>query len=319
MGDYLKDRVAIVTGSGRGLGRAHALALAAEGAKLVINDLGVEPDGSGGAIAPADEVVAEIRENGGEAVASYESVADFDAAGRIVGTAMETFGRVDILVNNAGIFRHKLFWELSEEEWDHVMDVHLGGTFNMCRHAVPVMMDQRYGRIVNTSSSQWRNPEGRANYGAAKGAITSLTWGLAFELRNHGITVNAIAPMGATRAYDDMTYKDTLLDAGLDRIKDPGEQGTNRAGPEYASPTVVWLAGEDAANVNGLVFRLGSGKVARYSHPTEARSLNRDWRTEGIWPLSELRELLPETLLLGPTRPPFVPEFKPTTRPGSNA
>jgi NAD(P)-dependent dehydrogenase (short-subunit alcohol dehydrogenase family) len=307
MGDLLKGRVAIVTGAGRGLGREHAIALAAEGASVVVNDLGVERDGTGGTGAPADEVVALIRERGGEAVANYESVADYAAAGRIIAAAVDNYGRLDILVNNAGIFRHQLFWELTEEDWDNVIGVHLKGTFNTCHHAVPVMMEQGYGRIINTSSSQWRNPEGRANYGAAKGGIVSLTWALAFELRNHGITVNSIAPMGATRAFGDTAYRDMLVDAGLERKKDPAEQGTNRAAPEFVSPTVVYLASEQAKDINGIVFRVGSGKVGRYSHPTEMNTIYRDWKTEGTWPIAELETILPNTLLAGDTKAPFIP------------
>jgi NAD(P)-dependent dehydrogenase (short-subunit alcohol dehydrogenase family) len=307
MGDLLKGRVAIVTGSGRGIGREHALALAAEGAKVVVNDAGVGRDGSGGAIGPADEVVALIREAGGEAVASYDSVADFAAAEHIVRTAIDTYGRLDILVNNAGIFRHKLFHEMTEDEWDTVIGVHLKGTFNMCRHAVGFMMAQGYGRIINTTSSQWRNPEGRANYGAAKGGVVSLTWDLAFELRNHGITVNAIAPMGATRAFGDNSYREMLAAAGLDRKKDPTEQGDNRAPAEYVSPTVVYLATEHAKEINGLVFRVGSGKIGRYSHPTEVQSMHRDWRTQGKWTVEELARLLPSSLLADGTKAPFIP------------
>ena len=307
MGDLLKGRVAIVTGAGRGLGREHAIALAAEGASVVVNDLGVERDGTGGTGAPADEVVALIKERGGEAVASYESVADYAAAGRIIAAAVDNYDRLDILVNNAGIFRHQLFWEMTEEDWDNVINVHLKGTFNTCHQAVPLMMDQRYGRIINTSSSQWRNPEGRGNYGAAKGGIVSLTWALAFELRNHGITVNSIAPMGATRASGDTSYRDMLVDAGLDRKKDPAEQGDNRAAPEFVSPTVVYLASEQAGNINGIVFRVGSGKVGRYSHPTEMNTIYRDWKTEGTWPIDELEALLPNTLLAGETKAPFIP------------
>ena len=318
MGDLLKGRVAIVTGGGRGLGREHAIALAAEGACVVVNDLGVERDGAGGSASPADEVVALIREGGGEAIANYESVADYVSAGRIVASAIDEFGRLDILVNNAGIFRHKLFWEMTEDEWDTVINVHLKGTFNTCHHAAPVMMAQRYGRIINTSSSQWRNPEGRANYGAAKGGIVSLTWALAFELRNHGITVNAIAPMGATRAFGDNTYREMLVEADLDRIKDPAEQGDNRAAPEFVSPTVVYLASEQAEDINGVVFRVGSGKVGRYSHPSEMNSIHRDWRTEGPWPVDELVEILPNTLLVGETRAPFILPAKRSVQGGNS-
>ena len=310
MGNALEGKVAIVTGSGRGsgrgIGRAHAIALAAEGARVVVNDIGVERDGTGGARAPADEVVALIRESGGEAVASYDSVAVFDEAARIVQTAVETYGRLDILVNNAGIFRHRLFHEMSVQEWDTVLDVHLRGTFNTCRHAVPVMMAQKYGRIINTASSQWRNPEGRANYGAAKGAIVSLTWELAFELRKHDITVNAIAPMAATRSFGDNGYRDMLAAAGLDRKKDPSEQGDNRAAPEFVSPAVVWLASDAAADVTGLVFRVGSGKVGVYTHPTEMRSVQKDWRSGGPWTFDELTAVMPG-LLGEDTKAPFIP------------
>ena len=308
MGDLLKGRVAVVTGAGRNIGRAHALALAAEGAKVVVNDLGVARDGqTGGSPAAADAVVAQIREGGGEAVASYASVADYEGAGRTVRTAVDTFGRLDILVNNAGIFRHKLFHTMTEDEWDSVLNVHLKGTFNTCHHAVPLMMEQRYGRIINTASSQWRNPEGRANYGAAKGGIVSLTWALAFELQNHGITVNAIAPMARTPEGGDGGYRGMLESAGLNRKKDPAEQGEGRAGPEYNSPVVVYLASDAAEGVTGIIFRTGSGKVGRYSHPTEVRSVYRDWRTEGVWTMDELRDVLPSTVLAGERKAPFIP------------
>ncbi len=307
MGNMLEGRTAIVTGSGRGIGREHAIALAEEGANVVVNDIGVERDGAGGSRAPADEVVALIREHGGNAVASYDDVSDYAAAGNLIKTAVDNFGRLDILVNNAGTFQYRLFHELTEAEWDGLMGVHLFGTFNTCHHAVPLMMAQRYGRIVNTASSQWRNPEGRGNYGAAKGAIVSLTWGLAFELRNHNISVNAIAPMGATRGWGDETYRNMLAGAGLDRKKDPAEQGTNRAGPEFVSPTVVFLASEQAGNINGVVFRVGSGKVARYSHPTEERTLYREGGNETPWTLDELDVALPSTVVGGPTKAPFIP------------
>jgi NAD(P)-dependent dehydrogenase (short-subunit alcohol dehydrogenase family) len=307
MGNLLAGKVAIVTGSGRGIGREHAIALADEGARIVVNDIGVERDGTGGAHGPADEVVAHIREGGGDAVASYDDVSDYEAAGSLIKTAVDSFGRLDILVNNAGTFQYRLFHDLSEEQWDGLLGVHLYGTFNTCHHAAKVMMAQRYGRIINTASSQWRNPEGRANYGAAKGAIVSLTWGLAFELRNHGITVNAIAPMGATRGFGDETYRNMLADAGLDRKKDAAEQGDNRAAPEFVSPTVVYLASDRAKDINGVVFRVGSGKVGRYSHPTEIRTLYREAGNETPWTLDELDDLLQSTVLSGETKAPFIP------------
>jgi NAD(P)-dependent dehydrogenase (short-subunit alcohol dehydrogenase family) len=307
MGDYLKDKVAIVTGSGRGIGRAHAMALAAEGAKVVVNDPGVERNGSGGTIAPADEVVALIRENGGDAVANYNSVAVFDEAAELIKTATDRYGRLDILVNNAGIAREGLFHQISEEDFDAVIGVHLKGTFNTCRHAIPIMMEQRYGRIVNTASSQWRNPEGRTAYGAAKGGIVSLTWDLAFELRNHGITVNAIAPMAQTRAFDGYTHPEMLAEGGLTTKKAGDELTTDRPGGEHVSPMVVYLASDLAAGITGRIFRSGSGKIGIYSHPTEERAINKDWRNQGKWTLDELRRLMPSSLLFDDSTAPFIP------------
>lgn len=307
MGDYLKDKVAIVTGSGRGIGRAHAMALAAEGAKVVVNDPGVERDGSGGTQSPADEVVAIIRENGGDAVADYHSVANFSATESLIGTAVDTYGHLDILVNNAGIAREGLFHQISEEDFDAVVGVHLKGTFNTCRHAVPVMMEQGYGRIINTASSQWRNPEGRSAYAAAKGAIVSLTWDLAFELRNHGITVNAIAPMAQTRAFENYTHPQMLADAGLAAKKAGDELTTDRPGGEHVSPMVVYLASDLASHVTGLIFRSGSGKIGVYTHPSEVRMINKDWRVKGKWTVEELSKLIPASLLLDGSKAPFIP------------
>jgi len=307
MGDLLKGRVALVTGAGRGIGRAHAHALAAEGARIVVNDPGVEADGSGSARAPADDVVAEIAAQSGEAVANYESVADFEGARRMVQMAVDNFGRLDILVNNAGIFQYHLIHETPKESWDMMMGVHLDGMFNTCRHAAPIMMGQGHGRIINTTSSQWRNPEARAAYGAAKGGVVSLTWNLAFELRNHGITANAIAPMASTRTAGDTTYRSYLERAELTRKKPPDEQVEGRAAPEYASPLVVYLASDEASHVNGLVFRAGSGKIGLYSHPVVVSSIHRDWRKDGPWTVDELRDILPGTLLAGETKAPFIP------------
>ncbi|MDA1216177.1 MAG: SDR family NAD(P)-dependent oxidoreductase [Chloroflexi bacterium] len=306
MGAYLRDKVAIITGSGRGIGRAEALAFAAEGAKVVVNDVGVESDGTGGSRSPADDVVAEIKALGGEAVASYDSVAEYDAAGKIIATALDAFGRLDILVNNAAIFSDVLFTDLTEAEWDRMIAVDLKGVFNTCKHAVPVMIEQGYGRIINTASSQWRNPEGRAAYAAAKGGVVSLTWDLAWELRNHGITVNAVAPMAATRGWLQLdSYYENVAAAGLE-LKKPAYE-TARPSAEYVPPMVVYLASDLASNVNGRVFRIGSGKVGIYSHPTEVTSVFKDHEQKGPWTLEELEHILPGTVLSGETKAPHIP------------
>jgi NAD(P)-dependent dehydrogenase (short-subunit alcohol dehydrogenase family) len=172
MDGFLSGKVAVVTGAGRGIGRAEAIALAQAGASVIVNDLGVELSGSGESQGPADEVVAEIIEQGGRAAANYESVADFAGAGRIVQQAIDTFGRLDILVNNAGILGPDTLDEHSPEEFNRVISIHLGGTFNTCKHAVPHMKAQNYGRIINTVSNAWNLPTGRVGYAAAKGVGT---------------------------------------------------------------------------------------------------------------------------------------------------
>src|SRR5437870_680158 len=200
MGDMLAGRVAVVTGGGRGIGRGVARALAAAGAKVVVNDYGVAVDGRAPSTGPAFDVVAEIERDGGEAVASPDSVAEWEGAGRIVGTALSRFGRIDILVTCAGILRDRMVFNMSEEEWDAVLAVHLKGTFNCIRHACTHMREQRSGRIVTFSSGSglFGNP-GQANYGAAKSAIGGLTKVAARDLGRYGVTVNAICPVAGTR------------------------------------------------------------------------------------------------------------------------
>jgi len=238
----LDGRVAIVTGSGRGIGREIALELARNGAKLVINDAGVEVDGRGGSEDPAAQVCKEIEQLGGEAVPNYGDVSSFAEAEGIVKAALDAFGTLDILVNNAGILRDRSLLKMSEEEYDAVIAVHQKGTFNVTRHAAPVMKEKGYGRIINiTSSAGLRGNFGQTNYGGAKAAIAGMTLTWAIELGKYGITANAFAPSGVTR----MTTG--LLAADPEKI--PPEMN-----PALNAPMIAFLASEEAAHVNGQVL-----------------------------------------------------------------
>ncbi len=299
MGDRLKDRGAVVTGAGRGIGREIALALAAEGAKVVVVDPGVSRGGEGADVAPADEVVAEIKKRGGVAVASYSSVADFKAAEEIIRSCVENFGRLDILVNPAGILRERMIWNLSEEDWDAVIKVHLYGTYNMCHWAAGVMRQQRSGRIINITSPAWLGTVGQSNYGAAKGGIVSFTRALALELGRYGVTANVVAPGAiATRMMLDEGVKAGMkrrLEAGLITLKDYEIQ-LNMPGPEHVPPIVVYLATDEAVNINGKVFSATRGKIGVYSEPVEVKAI---FNQGEIWSLDQLIDLIPNTLLVG--------------------
>ncbi|HEX9774121.1 MAG TPA: SDR family NAD(P)-dependent oxidoreductase [Actinomycetota bacterium] len=238
----LDGRVAVVTGSGRGIGRDIALELARQGAKLVINDAGVDVDGRGGSEDPAAQVCKEIEQLGGDAVPNYGDVSKWAEAEGIVTTAVDSFGTIDILVNNAGILRDKSLVKMEEAEFDAVIAVHLKGTFNVTRHAAPIMKEKGYGRIVNiTSSAGLRGNFGQTNYSAAKAGIAGMTLTWAIELAKYGVTVNAYAPSGVTR----MT---TGLLPGAENKIPP------QMDPKHNGPMIAFLASEKAAHVNGQVL-----------------------------------------------------------------
>lgn len=237
------DRVAIVTGAGAGLGRAYALELAKRGARVVVNDLGGTRDGSGASSGPADEVVQEILSTGGQAVASYDSVATPEGGEAIVRKAVETFGRVDILINNAGILRDKTFAKMGSAEWDAVMAVHLNGAYNVSRPAFVKMRENGYGRIlVTTSAAGLYGNFGQTNYSAAKMALIGLMNALKLEGQKHDIKVNAIAPIAATRLTEDILPPDLLA-----KLK-----------PEFVTPLAVYLCSEQCP-VTGAVYNAGMG------------------------------------------------------------
>lgn len=255
MSRLCEGRVAVVTGAGRGIGREHALSLARHGAKVVVNDLGGDVDGTGGDLSPAEQVVAEITAMGGEAIANGENVADFDGAGRMIRAAIDTFGDIHVVVNNAGILRDRMLSNMTEAEWDAVINVHLKGTFAPSRHAVAYWRDRAKagepvsGRIINTTSVSgiYGNP-GQTNYGAAKAGIASFTNILALEVARYGVTVNAVAPAALTRMTENL---------GMGQ---GSEEDKAAMAPHWIAPIVTWLASEEAAGVTGRVFE-ASGRV----------------------------------------------------------
>jgi len=252
----LQGKVAVITGSGAGLGREYALLFAKEGAKVVVNDPGCNRDGTG-AGQVADDVVKEIQAAGGEAVANYLPVGPMANAAAIVQTSIDSFGKIDILVNNAGILRDRTILNMSEEEWDAVVNVHLKGTFSCLQAAARVMKEQGTGgRIINTSSSSGLLGNfGQSNYGAAKAGIYGLTRVAAQEMMKLGITVNAIAPIAATRMLSDLAeYK--------------GSPELERLSPRYVAPLVTFLASDAAAQITGQTFGIEGNQLFLYRMTT---------------------------------------------------
>ncbi|MDX6286665.1 MAG: hypothetical protein QOG53_2150 [Frankiales bacterium] len=289
MSGICEGRVVIVTGAGGGIGRSHALMFAREGAKVVVNDLGGSRDGSGSSTGPAQAVVDEITAAGGTAVANTEDISTWDGAERLVNQAIETFGTLDVLVNNAGILRDKMLVNMSEEEWDAVVKVHLKGTFLPSRHAAAYWREKSKAgqevdaRIINTTSpSGIFGNVGQTNYGAAKAGIATFSVIAAQELGRYGVSVNAIAPTALTRMTEDLEFVQ-LLGAGKRDDYDP-------LAPENISPLVVWLGSSAARHVTGRVFSILGGKIAVAEGWVNGPSVERD----GYWTPGELGEVIPE-------------------------
>ena len=308
MAGRLAGRVAIVTGAGRGIGRGEALLLAKEGAKVVVNDFGGSTAGEGGTTSPADEVVQEIKDMGGDAAANYGNVASMADGEATVKQALDTFGRLDILVNNAGILRDRIIFNMSEEEWDAVIAVHLKGHFTITRHASIVMRQQRSGRIVNTSSESGLGNLGQANYAAAKEGIVGLTRTLALDLGKYGVTANAIRPRAATRLTlsPEMeaarARRQELAASGTPTPPTATEQavvGIAAMAPELVAPLVVYLCFDEASNINGRDFIVGGNEISLMSLPQRERTIYK----EGGWDLDSLARVFPSTLGAGVVNP----------------
>jgi NAD(P)-dependent dehydrogenase (short-subunit alcohol dehydrogenase family) len=278
MSRLLEGKVAVVTGSGRGIGRGIVLALAREGAKVVVNDIGCDVSGRGTTADPAAEVCKEVAALGSEAVPNYDSVSDFDAAGRIVKSALEKWGRCDILVNNAGILRDKSLANMEPDDFDAVLKVHLYGGFNCCRHALPVMKEQKFGRIINiVSSAGLRGNFGQANYGAAKAGLMGLTFVIAVEHMKgnaegkYSITANALAPAGMTRMVGQIP--------GMEGKPVPPEMN-----PDLNGAIVAFLASDQAGNVNGQIFGRRGYAYTLFQTPKPIAALYK----EGGWTAGEI-------------------------------
>jgi len=325
MGERLKGRTAVVTGAGRGIGRGIALLLAEEGANVVVNDPGVAVDGTGHDNGPAEQVVAEIKAKGGIAVPNFDTVATVEGGENMIKTALDNFGRIDILINVAGILRDRMIYNMTEEEWDAVIAVHLKGQYCTIKPASILMRQQRFGRIINFSSGSGLNGNsGQANYGAAKAGVAGLTRVVARDLGRYGVTCNAIAPGASTRMT--MTVPDTARQARA-RAGIGGAGGAVAAAPtadirrpqmepmrdpEYVAPMVVWLCTDAAWNVNGKVFNVSGGTISLSSEEVPLRQLNK----QGMWTIDELATLVPTALMRDlPNPAPPAPDIDIPGRP----
>ena len=281
MGEMLKNRVAVITGAGNGIGRAEAIAMAAQGAKVVVNDLGTSHDGRGASSEDADRVVDAIKKAGGEAVASYDSVTSEEGAKNIIQTAVDNYGRLDILVNNAGIIRNEVVWAIKTEDWDAMIKTHLYGTFFCTRSAAAIMKEQGYGRIVCTSSHIGFGFFGQATYSCVKEGIVGFARTVARDMGKFGTTCNIIRPLAAWRGIEDKQ----------------GIMEENR--PEDVAAFVAYLASEQAGNINGCIFEVFKNRVGIFTEPQPLEQIL--WK-DGRWTPEEFSRVMPETLTRGKER-----------------
>jgi len=319
MGNNLKGKVAVVTGSGQGIGRAIAIEMAKEGARVVTNNrkpnstdttnlVGYSFDslnkarqeklsqGLAQLTGDAESVANEIKKLGGDAIPFYGDVANFETARKLIQTAVDKFGKIDILVNNAGTFRYANIWDMSEEIWDTVTLNKPKSYFNTIRHAAPYMMKQKWGRIINTSSPAWLGSAmENSNYCAANAGVVGLTRAVARELYSYGVTCNAFAPSALTRATVTILARWEKEDEnGLPTDQKRTAAFEKAPVAEALAPFITYLATEDAANVTGTVFRVGGNHVGLYSDPQEIATLDKQ---TGMWTVDELKNVAPEQLL----------------------
>jgi NAD(P)-dependent dehydrogenase (short-subunit alcohol dehydrogenase family) len=291
------ERIVVVTGAGRGIGREHALEFARQGAKVVVNDLGADPQGAGRSGGPAQAVVEEIRDLGGEAVANCDDIADWDGAGRLVKTALSAFGGLDVLVNNAGFVRDRMLVSMTEQEWDDVIRVHLKGHFLPLRHAAAywrerVKAGERVdARIINTSSGAGLlGSVAQGNYAAAKAGIVALTHTAAAELGRYGVTVNTIVPAARTRITEEVFAS----------MMARPESGFDIMHPANVAPLVVWLGSAEAAGVTGRVFELEGGMISIATGWRHGPGVDKGAR----WEVNEIGEAVGKLLAAAPIPDP---------------
>jgi len=306
MGNRLEGKVAVVTGAGRGVGRGVALLMAEEGAKVVVNDLGAEVDGTGSSHEPADGVVGEIRARGGEASANYDNIALMDGGEAVIQQAVDQYGQLDVLVNSAGMLRDRMIFQMTPDDWDRVLRNNTKAAFTTCKYAAIMFRQQRSGRIVNMVSDAGLGDVGRSNYSAASEGIVGLTRTVGRDLGRYGVTANAISPMAETRLFPGSVDEHRVADA-------PGPSRDERAGigpspalgewegpgwpddPENVAPLAVYLSTYASPDVNGYVFGVRGGSIYLYSNPAVERSILK-W---GNFNMEEMDVLVPKMIGTG--------------------